>query len=554
MVTFLFITTPQALGQHTPVVTDDELRLLVVEYPDSVLHILDRLEKDKVAEWPSYKINMMRAIAYNEKRMYAFVNKYAQLTLDDDSIDRHPNIKLNALTSIANAHSFFGDLQGAINTASRAIDIARTHNNLVAEMHALATMANANFTLGNRKTGYELLEQVICKGSDSDDVRVLANVSSAYGTKIIQLYTDDRYDEGLKEGEKRLALIAEMKKKGGTPEGYIDQQKAYTYARIASCAQLAGNTASALDAYRKFLATEYGQSDIGKCYITDYLLTSGNYTTVLAYLTPLHSEYVRSDTINIDYQSMLTAEARANYGLGNYKAGYDLLQRANVIQDSLIMRENVSRAQELATVFQLNEKDLELQKSNDESRMRLILFWTSVAILVFVVIILISLLRQYRIVRKHNRLAAKRIDELVNIHDMEHDTALTESSDDDLTLFRDLESKLINNKLFKEQNLNRDKPTETIGLPRTKITQLIRLYTGLTPGDYINRLRVEYSVKLIKEHPEWTIDGIAEECGYCRRATYYSNFNKFYGITPAQYRKELLKNHTVEENPMTERT
>jgi AraC-like DNA-binding protein len=46
------------------------------------------------------------------------------------------------------------------------------------------------------------------------------------------------------------------------------------------------------------------------------------------------------------------------------------------------------------------------------------------------------------------------------------------------------------------------------------------------------------------EHPEWTIDAIAESSGYVRRATYYTHFNKVFGISPAQYRKvkEKLKN------------
>lgn len=39
-------------------------------------------------------------------------------------------------------------------------------------------------------------------------------------------------------------------------------------------------------------------------------------------------------------------------------------------------------------------------------------------------------------------------------------------------------------------------------------------------------------------------DAIAESSGYVRRATYYTHFNKVFGISPAQYRKvkEKLKN------------
>lgn len=100
--------------------------------------------------------------------------------------------------------------------------------------------------------------------------------------------------------------------------------------------------------------------------------------------------------------------------------------------------------------------------------------------------------------------------------------------------------------MFKDPQFNRDSIVKATGLSRTTVIQLIQELTGLTPSDYISKLRVEHSVKLIREHPEWTIDGIAEGCGYVRRATYYSHFNKFFGITPAQYRKELEKENTKE--------
>ena len=47
-----------------------------------------------------------------------------------------------------------------------------------------------------------------------------------------------------------------------------------------------------------------------------------------------------------------------------------------------------------------------------------------------------------------------------------------------------------------------------------------------------------YSVKMINEHKEWTIDAIAEEAGYASRSTYYQNFYKVFGIIPAQYRRQ----------------
>lgn len=534
-----------------PSVSEIGLRSMVVANPDSVLMILDDLEKHPTPEWPSYKISLMRMLAYNEKRMYAFIEKYARETLENDSIDRHPKIKLNALAAIVDAHMFFGNIQGAIDAATKAINLARETGNLPVEINVLTNMAQANFSLGNNTTGYELLEQAIEKGISSDDVRVLANVSTAYGVKIIQLNAEDRYEEGLKEGYKRLELVERMEQIGGAPEGYTDQQLAYTYARIASSAQNVGTSAEAAEAYRKFHATAYGSSDVGQCYIIDYLLAAGKYRTVLQYTRPLYAMLAQGDTINIEYHGLILSDASAYAGLGNYKEGYDLLQRANVIQDSIYMREKNSRAQELATIFDLNEKQLELEKSKAQSQKRLILLWAATGMFILVMIILICLWYQYKIIRKHNRLAVQRIDELLMQHEQAEKLSVEEDNPD-MKLFLEMEHKITDEELYKDPSFNREGIIEATGLSRSKVVQLIQEFAGLTPVDFINKLRVEKSVRLIKEHPDWTIEGIAESCGYTRRATYYSNFNKFYGITPAQYRKEQQKNPPQPEGPVSD--
>lgn len=44
----------------------------------------------------------------------------------------------------------------------------------------------------------------------SESVRELANVSAAYGVKIVELYTDDRYDNTLTESRKRRDVIRKL--------------------------------------------------------------------------------------------------------------------------------------------------------------------------------------------------------------------------------------------------------------------------------------------------------------------------------------------------------
>lgn len=515
------------------------LRAGIVDAPDSVIAVLDKIEAQKNPTLPAYQINLLRGIAYNEKRMMSLVERYALRALDSDSIASHPKEHLNALTLLSVAQAFYGNCRGSIETSIKAIELARKQENKAAEYNILTTMAKTSFTMGERNQAYRYLDRIISDGSESADVRELANVSAAYGVKIVELYEDDRFEEGLSEGKKRLALIDKIDKAGGSPSGFTDRQRAYAYARIASCAERLGEKRVAREAYDAFMATDYARNPIGKAYIIDYLLDSGQWKKILEITAPIYPLFTETDTINGDYHSLLISDGRAQAGLGNYREAYGLIQRAAAIQDSLYIREKTTRAQELAAVFAINEKDMALVNEQAKSRRRHILLIASCGIAVLILIILILVSRAYRVSLRQHRLAAKRIDELIAQQPLDADA--TPDSRKDYSLFADMQSKIISESLFKSPDFNRDSIAEATGLSRAKVSQLIGQFSSLSPGEYINKLRVEYSVKLIKEHPEWTIDAIAESCGYVRRATYYSHFNKFFGLSPAQYRKEQSK-------------
>ncbi|MDE6027909.1 MAG: helix-turn-helix transcriptional regulator, partial [Muribaculaceae bacterium] len=189
--------------------------------------------------------------------------------------------------------------------------------------------------------------------------------------------------------------------------------------------------------------------------------------------------------------------------------------------------------------------ELALVNEKAKSQRKHILMLAASGFAILILIILILVWRAYQNSVRQQRIAAKRIDELIAQQPLEADS--TPENQEDYQQFTDMQNKIICEGLFKSPNLNRDGIAEASGLSRAKVSQLIGKFTGLSPNEYINKLRVEYSLKMIKEHPEWTIDAIAESCGYIRRATYYSHFKKLFDISPAQYRKEKSKTEPKDE-------
>lgn len=125
---------------------------------------------------------------------------------------------------------------------------------------------------------------------------------------------------------------------GVVPRG-SPTSSAYAYARIASCAEQLGRKEEARAAYDAFMATDYAKNPIGRVYIMDYLLDSGQWNKVLEFTAPLYPMFEGGDTINGDYYSLLISDGRAQAGLGNFREGYGLIQRAAAMQDSLSLRE-----------------------------------------------------------------------------------------------------------------------------------------------------------------------------------------------------------------------
>ncbi|MGM9749288.1 MAG: helix-turn-helix transcriptional regulator, partial [Candidatus Cryptobacteroides sp.] len=72
--------------------------------------------------------------------------------------------------------------------------------------------------------------------------------------------------------------------------------------------------------------------------------------------------------------------------------------------------------------------------------------------------------------------------------------------------------------------------------------------TGTTFTRYINNLRLEYSVVLMKEKPHYTINAIASECGFPNPSTFYRLFFERFSMTPSEY---LRARQSTSESPDT---
>lgn len=104
--------------------------------------------------------------------------------------------------------------------------------------------------------------------------------------------------------------------------------------------------------------------------------------------------------------------------------------------------------------------------------------------------------------------------------------------------FMQMEIELLETKAFLRQ-LKREDLQKLSGLKKNDVSRFIRENTGTSWNNYLNKLRVEYSVSLLKQKRLYSIEAIAGMAGFQSRSVYYDAFEKIYKMTPAQYRETI---------------
>ena len=86
--------------------------------------------------------------------------------------------------------------------------------------------------------------------------------------------------------------------------------------------------------------------------------------------------------------------------------------------------------------------------------------------------------------------------------------------------------------LHKKATLQR--VADEMDVPRTQLSAWLKA-TDRVFNQWINLLRVEEAKLLLKEHPDWSNDSIADACGFGSRSYFQTVFKESTGMTPAQF-------------------
>ena len=137
-------------------------------------------------------------------------------------------------------------------------------------------------------------------------------------------------------------------------------------------------------------------------------------------------------------------------------------------------------------------------------------------------------------------------DEMVeNLRKLDEDSLKEQEKDPNWRRFHEMDKQVVKNALFRHPNFGRDDLMRLAGVDKSTIAAIIQKYAGTNVPGYINTKRMEYAIVLIKIHPEYTLNAVAEACGIKSAATFIRNFKNVYGMTPSEYRQQLEEDNSA---------
>jgi AraC-like DNA-binding protein len=105
-----------------------------------------------------------------------------------------------------------------------------------------------------------------------------------------------------------------------------------------------------------------------------------------------------------------------------------------------------------------------------------------------------------------------------------------------------LEQVMEEQQLYLNKNLTLADLAQALNTNRTYVSNYLSQVRGQTFYDYVNQMRIErISIPMLKEHPEYTLEYVAEKSGFASISTFRRAFIKLTGQTPRQFALEANK-------------
>ena len=544
------------------------LRERIARDPEGSLLLLDSLEERGAL--PQYGIDYLRALSYRTQSRYYMCMHYATHALNNPEIQRDSVLTSYTYMLLAESSVASFQLAEAAEMITKGKEYAEKANDQLLRANMLQMEGDLYRNMGVLNKSYECLHEAIdlLSGISNAEAKFLLSHCMGY---LMGYYISDRRPQNAWEvGLQREKLLRSLESRTDVDAHVLDRHKGFFYSKMAylSCKMKKPQMGKVYA--DKFYSTVFSTTSMGQLEINDFLLESGDFHSVLAHSNAYFAELDESDSLNVVYLRTLYQSGKAYSALGKYSDAYNAMIQAYDIRNK--MRVNIERNQifDLTDVTNAVSREYELEKAAYRVQMQ------HRIIIGFLLLLFGGLWRALNVIKRKNRKMAELIlelddqrnklmpkysfpqlemtaesgekklpEEVDTAADTDSDTG-TDTSDvvapENETLFQTFDQQVKEQRLYLDYQLTRDDYAQLMGVDRNRFAAVLKLFTsGGNLSMYLNELRLEYSVSLFRNHPDWPISKVAEESALPSSSTFYRLFKDKYGISPNSFRKTFLK-------------
>lgn len=532
-----------------------KITTIYIDKPKKALQMLDSAEQHRLI--PIEEIQNLRAMSYfygldNPQKALECANKgYSNAIENVDTL-----AQLNSLKVLVTVYYMQSHYTEVIIKSNEAIELALKIKDKESVAFFYMALGSAKSEIDNLNDALDYLNKSIeiYQTIVEDSARWATYDNMLYAlTKQVDVYASNRfYDKAVSLIPRCLALLDYLKKSDSATIGLNDIREAELMAACSKAYYGAGETKKAEKCYEKLRLTKYGNTDHGIALAVPYLVYSGQYAEALRCIKIKKKHMQKCHSIVTYYYNkvLLRNEFKCYYNLNMYKEASFSANENMVMADSLRAREKKDYVRTVKKVFADRDIQLQLIKHEQKAETSQIVILLATILVVALCLLLAISIRYNNILRRKDRANLATMEELRKLYNertRQHTDTIAvdenEDDDEDRKMFVVIYNEIITRKLYLKPGFSRDDAISIVPMSMKQFSALFQKYsTGFV--SFVNNLRLEHSLELIRSNQEYTIEGIALDSGFSNRQTFHRLFVEKYGMTPTEYKRLLNAENT----------
>lgn len=532
-----------------------KITTIYIDKPKKALQMLDSAEQHRLI--PIEEIQNLRAMSYfygldNPQKALECANKgYSNAIENVDTL-----AQLNSLKVLVTVYYMQSHYTEVIIKSNEAIELALKIKDKESVAFFYMALGSAKSEIDNLNDALDYLNKSIeiYQTIVEDSARWATCNNMLYAlTKQVDVYASNRfYDKAVSLIPRCQALLDYLKKSDSATIGLNDIREAELMAACSKAYYGDGETKKAEKCYEKLRLTKYGNTDHGIALAVPYLVNSGQYAEALRCIKIKKKHMQECHSIVTFYYNkvLLRNEFKCYYNLNMYKEASFSANENMVMADSLRAREKKDYVRTVKKVFADRDIQLQLIKHEQKAETSQIVILLATILVVALGLLLAISIRYNNILRRKDRANLATMEELRKLYNertRQHTDTIAvdenEDDDEDRKMFVVIYNEIITRKLYLKPGFSRDDAISIVPMSMKQFSALFQKYsTGFV--SFVNNLRLEHSLELIRSNQEYTIEGIALDSGFSNRQTFHRLFVEKYGMTPMEYKRLLNAENT----------